>query len=596
MRQSGGLWRITGGQVTLIVFIALLQVAVLIGYVLLIRAIVDALAPGTVGAAAQLVWQTAIVQVIALATLALFNGWLHAIEFSITERIGYRIVQDLRMRMYKHLQGMSIRQFQGRARGGLLLRFLGDLSMTRMWVSRGVLGGLVAVIALGGAIMGLGILNLWMTLGIVGTLLAGAAASLAAGHAMRRATRTMRRRRSLVMSNLDEQMNTLPVIQIAGRSRGEYDRLARQNDTLTRALIRVARLRGYLRGIAVASAMLAVTAVLITGLFEVRRGGTTVGTVVGFAIIVRQLAGPIRRLGLAHDYWHRAQVSQQKILEFLASSSRQLDDPTAEPLRVGKGAIEFQHVSVDGALSDVNISIPAQAFVAITGPGGAGKSTLLSLVARTIDPTAGSIVIDGQPLEHTTLRSIARWIGAVGPDLPLTRGTVRRNLTYAMPDASDDELHRVLAVTGMDDLLDDLPNGLDTWVTEGGRNLALSQRQRVALGRAIMGAPPILLLDEPTNGLDDKGRDRLLQTLSRHRGTVLLASHDSRELALADSVIVLADGRVVTEVPGDEFRDRLWLAEQKGMDWHDLMRLEKPEPELPAETALTHEAAGGVVQ
>ncbi|WP_157155671.1 ABC transporter ATP-binding protein [Diaminobutyricimonas sp. LJ205] len=585
MKQSSGLWRITGGQVTLVLSIAILQVGVLIGYVLLIRAIIDALVPGAVGAAADVVWRTAILQVIALAVLALFNGWLHAIEFSITERIGYRIVQDLRMRMYEHLQGMSARQFQGRARGGVLLRFLGDLSMTRMWVSRGVLGGFVAAIALGGATIGLGILNLWMTLAIVGVLLAGAAASLAAGHAMRRATRTMRRRRSLVMSNLDEQMNTLSIIQISGRTRGEYARLSRQNDTLTRALIRVARLRGYLRGIATASTMLAVAAVLISGLFEVRRGGTTVGTVVAFAIVVRQLAGPIRRLGLAHDYWHRAQVSQQKILEFLQSSSRELDNPIDVPLRVRKGTIEFDHVSVEGALSDVSFTIPGGQFVAITGPGGAGKSTLLGLVARTIDPNQGSIVIDGQPLEYTTLRSIARWIGAVGPDLPLTRGTVRRNLTYAMPDVSDDELQRVLAVTGVDDLLDDLPHGLETWVTEGGRNLSLSQRQRIALGRAIMGSPPILLLDEPTHGLDEKGRDRLLQMLSRHRGTVLLASHDPRELALADTVIVLTDGLVVAEVPGDEFRDRLWLAEEKGIDWQELV-LETHGPELADQSAV----------
>jgi ATP-binding cassette, subfamily B, bacterial len=452
--------------------------------------------------------------------------------------------------------------------------------MTRTWVSRGVLGGFAAAMALGGAMIGLAVLNLWMTLGIIGVLLAGAAASLAAGQAMRRATRTMRRRRSLVMSNLDEQMNTLSIIQISGRTSGEYARLDRQNDTLTRALIRVARLRGYLRGIAVASTMLAVAAVLLTGLFEVRRGGATVGTVVAFAIVVRQLAGPIRRLGLAHDYWHRAQVSQQKILEFLHSSSRDLDDPLDKPLRVRKGAIEFHDVCVDGALSNIDLSIPGEQFVAITGPGGAGKSTLLGLIARTIDPDRGSIVIDGQPLDYTTLRSIARWIGAVGPDLPLTRGTVRRNLTYAMPDAADDEVRRVLAVTGMDDLLDDLPNGLDTWVTEGGRNLSLSQRQRVALGRAIMGAPPILLLDEPTHGLDENGRDRLLQMLSRHRGTVLLASHDPRELALADTVIVLEDGRVVAEVPGAEFRDRLWLAEQKGMDWTTLIELEHSGPEL----------------
>ncbi|WP_166870750.1 ABC transporter ATP-binding protein [Salinibacterium sp. ZJ450] len=564
MRQSSGLWRITGGQVLLVLMLGLAQVGTLVAYVLLIRSIIDALAPATVGAEAAAIWTTAITQGIALGVVALITGWLRAAEFSITERIGYRVVQTLRMRMYRHLQGMSTRQFQGRARGGLLLRFLGDLSMTRLWVSRGVLGGFIALIVLVGTTTALVILNLWMSLAIVAVLLAGAAASLAAGHAMRRATRTMRRRRSLVMSNLDEQMNTLSVVQIFGRTEGEYSRLDRQNDTLTRALIRVARLRGYLRGISAATSMLAVAAVLVTGLFEVRRGSSTVGTVVAFAIVVRQLAGPIRRLGLAHDYWHRAQVSQQKILEFLRSSSRELRDPDSERLRVRRGDIELRGVSVEGALTDVTVDIPGGQFVAVTGHGGAGKSTLLGLLARTIEPDDGSILIDGQTLKDTTLHSSARWIGAVGPDLPLTRGTVRRNLLYAMPDAPAEELERVLAVTGLDDMCAELPGGLDSWVAEGGRNLSLSQRQRIALGRAIMGAPPILLLDEPTLGLDEEGRNTLLQIISRHRGTVLLATHDPNEVALADSVLELSDGHLTGTVSGEEFRDRLWLASQGG--------------------------------
>ncbi|WP_167043621.1 ABC transporter ATP-binding protein [Salinibacterium sp. ZJ454] len=548
----------------LVLMLGLAQVGTLVAYVLLIRSIIDALAPATVGAEAAVIWSTAITQGIALGVVALITGWLRAAEFSITERIGYRVVQTLRMRMYRHLQGMSTRQFQGRARGGLLLRFLGDLSMTRIWVSRGVLGGFIALIVLVGTTTALVILNLWMSLAIVAVLLAGAAASLAAGHAMRRATRTMRRRRSLVMSNLDEQMNTLSVVQIFGRTEGEYSRLDRQNDTLTRALIRVARLRGYLRGISAATSMLAVAAVLVTGLFEVRRGSSTVGTVVAFAIVVRQLAGPIRRLGLAHDYWHRAQVSQQKILEFLRSSSRELRDPDSERLRVRRGDIELRGVSVEGALTDVTVDIPGGQFVAVTGQGGAGKSTLLGLLARTIEPDDGSILIDGQTLKDTTLHSSARWIGAVGPDLPLTRGTVRRNLLYAMPEAPAEELERVLAVTGLDDMCAELPGGLDSWVTEGGRNLSLSQRQRIALGRAIMGAPPILLLDEPTLGLDEEGRNTLLQIISRHRGTVLLATHDPDEVALADSVLELSDGHLTGTVSGEEFRDRLWLASQGG--------------------------------
>lgn len=565
--RSTPLWRIPRRSLALVITIGICQVATLVAFVLLLRAVINALAPGVVGAAAASAWTAALTQAVALCIVAVVYGGLKTIEFNITETLGYTIVRDLRMRMYLHVQGMTPRQFQGRARGGLLLRFLGDLSMTRLWISRGVLGGILAGIVLSGTLGVLLFLNLWMTLAIVAVLCAGAAASFGAGHAMRRATRTMRRRRSLVMSNIDEQMNAQAVVQVFGRAGGEYARLDRQNNTLTRALIRVAKLRGYLRGLSSASALLAVGAVLVTGLFEVQRGTASVGTVAAFVVVARQLAGPVRRLGLAHDYWHRAQVSQQKIGEFLRSSSRNLDESEQVRLRVLGGAIDFDSVSVTGALSDVSVSIGAGQFVAITGHGGAGKSTLLGLLARTVEPDAGSISIDGQLLGQTTLRSSARSIGVVGPDLPLMRGTVQRNLTYAMPDASPEEISRVLAVTGLDRLLSELPDGIRTWVTEGGKNLSMSQRQRIALGRALMGNPPILLLDEPTDGLDQAGTDEIVAILTRHRGTVLLATHEPREISLADTVLVMHGGRVAAQLPGEEYRDQLWLAEQKGVTW-----------------------------
>jgi ABC-type multidrug transport system fused ATPase/permease subunit len=495
------------------------------------------------------------------------HGWLKYQEFTVTESVGYVIVRDLRMRMYRHLQGMTPRQFQGRARGGLLLRFLGDLSMTRMWISRGILGALISAVVLIGTLAVLMFFSTWMTLAIIAVLATGAAASLAAGWRMRQATRTMRRRRSLVMSNIDEQMNAQAVPQVFGRSTGEFARLSRQNDTLTRALIRVARLRGYLRGISTTFSMLVVGAVLITGIFEIRRGGASVGLVVAFVIVSRQLSGPVRRLGLAHDYWHRAQVSEQKVAEYLRSSSRPLDGPALGRLRVRKGEIELASVSVNGALHDLTFRVEPGQLVAITGPGGAGKSTLLGVIARVVEPDSGSVIIDGQRLEETALQSAARWIGVVGPDLPLMRGTVLRNLTYAVPDAGEEEVERVVKASGLQELLAELPDGMNTWVTEGGRNLSVSQRQRIALGRALMGNPPILLLDEPTDGLDRSGKDSFARLLTRHLGTVLLVSQDSRELSLADTVVFMEDGRIRQVLSGEDYRDQLWTAEQKGTQW-----------------------------
>ena len=553
------LYRVPGKVYAKAIAIGLGQVATLVAYIFLLRLIVDGLAPATVGAAADLQWRWALIQAGLLGLVALLHGWLRAAGFNVAETAGYEAVRVLRMTMYGHLQGMTPRQFQHRARGGLLLRFLGDLSMTRLWISRGVLSGIIAAIVMVGALAVLFFFSVWMSLAIVVTVAVGAAASFLAGQRMRQATRVMRRRRSLVMSNIDEQLNAQPVVQVFGRSAGEYSRLSHQNDELTRALVRVARLRGYLRGVSTAFALLALGAVLTVGLFEVRRGTATIGTVVGFVVVTRQLSGPVRTLGLAHDYWHRAQVSVGKIKEYLRSSTRDLDSGGHAPLRVRKGSINFMSVSVQGALSEVDLQVAPGDVVAITGEGGSGKSTLLGLVSRTVDPDGGCVIIDGQMLSKTALRSASRWIGAAGPELPLMRGSLWRNITYASPRASEEEVERVLSATGLDEMLLDLPYGLQTWVTEGGLNLSYSQRQRIALARALVGNPPILLLDEPTLGLDQKAKADFAAILARYDGTVLIATQDPREIAMANTVVVLKGGAVAEVMSGEEYRDREWL-------------------------------------
>jgi len=265
------------------------------------------------------------------------------------------------------------------------------------------------------------------------------------------------------------------------------------------------------------------------------------------------------------------------VLDFLRSSSRGLEPPGLGELRVRTGGIELRDVTVPGALEGVTLSAQPGQLVAVTGPAGAGKSTLLGLVARLVDPTAGEILVDGQPLAQTTPRSTFRKIGITGPDLPLMRGTVHRNLTYSRPDVGSAEVSRVLYATGLDRVLDELPHGSATWVVEGGRNLGTGQRQLVALGRALLGNPPILLLDEPSAHLDAAAKASLRRLLTRHHGTVLLVTSDPDEIALADQVCVLAGGRVVETRSGEEHRDRMWAEAQRA----EAQRAETPEAESP---------------
>jgi ATP-binding cassette, subfamily B, bacterial len=581
-------------RVALVILLGLGQAATLIAFVLLVWATADSIGANPLGAQAEAAWRVTLIQLGVLGGVAVLHGGLRAWEFSVSEKIGYEVVQRVRMQMYQHLQGMAPRQIQYRSRGGLILRFVGDLTMLRTWISRGLLAGAVALIILLTAVTAMIVLNHRLGLVLVAVLATGAAVSLASGHAMRRATRTMRRRRSLLISNLDEQINALPVVQVFGRSWGECTRLSRQNDSLTRALFRTAELRGRLRGIGSAVALLAVVAVLVVGLLEVRRGSATVGQVLAVLIMSRLLGAPIRTLGLAHDYWHRSQVSRQKVLEFLRSSSRKLDPVGHEQLRVRGGGIEFREVTVDGALEKVTLTARPGQLVAVTGPSGAGKSTLLALVARQVDPTSGEVVIDGQPLAATTPKSTFRKIGMMGPDLPLMRGTVRRNLTYSRPDVDTAEIARVVYASGLDRVLAELPDGLTTWVVEGGRNLSVGQRQRIALGRALLGNPPILLLDEPTANLDPDAKEEFCRMVARHQGTVLLATTDPAEIAIADQVWVLDRGRVREALGGEEHRDRTWLTAQHEAAHEESAQQEAAQQEeLDGSSSTTSPVEGG---
>lgn len=560
-------YRLRRLDVAKVVTIGLAQVVTLALFLLLTARIINAMSPQTVGAAATEEYHHALKLAVVLGGVAAVHGWLRAVEFSISEKIGYEVVRQLRMQMYRHLQGMTPREFQGRSRGGLLLRFVGDLSMLRTWISRGLLGGLVALIVLVGTLAVIALLNVWIAFAVAAVLFAGSALSLSSGRAMRSATRSMRRRRSLVMSNIDEQMTALPVVQVFGRSAGEYSRLSRQNDSLNRALFRVAELRGRLRGISSTSGLLAVTVVLVVGLAEVRRGAASLGPVLAIVLVTRQLNAPVRTLGLAHDYWHRAQVSQRKVGDYLMSSSRGLEQPGLDRLRVRRGTIEFRGVTVPGALRSVSVTAQEGQLVAVTGRIGAGKSTLLGLVSRLVEPVEGEVAVDGQVLASTTARSAARFIGVVSPELPLMRGTVRRNLTYSVPGVSPEELQRVILTLGLDRLLDELPDGLNTWVSEGGHNLSAGQRQGIALGRAMLGNPPILLLDEPTATLDRSSKAEFHRMLLRHQGTVLLATHDPEELMLADQVWCLERGQLERVMSGEEYLDQQWLSSRGGKTW-----------------------------
>lgn len=535
-------------DVVKLVGVGLVQAGCVIAFVLLIRNAVGHLQDPALRSAD-------LVPVIGLlAAVSFVLAWSRGAEFTLAERAGYDAVGRIRIDLHRHLTGMSPRAVHRSSQGALLLRFTGDLSTLRTWLSRGLARGIVNSITVVGGVGILFFTNVLSGVAVLGVLLIGAAISLADGDRVRRATRAVRWRRSLLASNIAEQIRALAVVQVFGRTAGERDRLAKQSDDLVDADKWMVTTRGRLRALSSGVGSLSVCAVLTVGAYAIPRQQATVGDIVAAITAIRFLSGPIRILGRVNEYWQAGQVSKRKLTDFFNRPSQEDEPPGLVPLRPRAGRIEFRNVSVAGALDDVTLTVEGGKILAITGPNGAGKSTLLSLLARFVEPDAGEIVIDDQLLADCTRRSTYRSLGIVSPDLPLMRGSIRRNISYRYRAADDAQLERVIMSCGIDELFDELPDGLSAWLTEGGTNLSVGQRQRVALGRAIFGGPRILLLDEPTSNLDSRTMELFRRVLAHYRGTILLVTHDPTEIAIADHVCVMANGQVESYMSAHEYR------------------------------------------
>ena len=484
-----------------------------------------------------------------LVAVTVLRAWLRARERTDAERLGQEYVYRVRLAVFDRLGALAPRVLQRRRRGSLMLRFIGDLSALRQWVSLGLARLTVAAVTAGSALAALGWMNPALALTTGSILAGGAATAFVLAKPLRAAVRESRRRQSALAANVSEKISTMAVVQLCNQGERERRHVARQGRRLRDAMVERARIGGWLRAITEATGGLAITAVALLGALEVAGGGTTPGTVVGAMTIVGLLLPALRDLGRVHEYWHGFRVASERILRFLELPNRVGERPDAPDLTVERGQLELRQATVAGAFEDMSVVAPAGGVIAIVGPNGAGKSTLLALAARLLDPDRGAVQIDGQDLARHSLASVRRAVGMVGPELPLQKGSIARNLRYRWPEAPQEEVERVCALCGVDELLAELPEGARTRLLEDGKNLSPGQRQRIALARALLGAPALLLLDEVEAHLDARADAVIDRVLARYRGTVLMVTHRRDRLFRADEIWHVADGGLVESGP-----------------------------------------------
>jgi ABC-type multidrug transport system fused ATPase/permease subunit len=519
----------------------LAQAGALIATAWLIKITFDAfITPNGQAPTASLVWCAG-----GLAGAALAIALLRMLELVDAEKLGQDYTHEIRVELFKHMCQLSPRLLQQRSRGGIILRFIGDLNALKQWVSLGVARLTVASVTTLVTLSILATVNVDLAI-LVGIALAlGAVASFSLGVWLRNAVREARRQRARLAANVSEKIAALSVVQTFGQSHREKRRVDRQSEQLMHAMVKRARYVGGFRGIVELTAAAASSGVLLLGTVLVVRNEITAGTVVAAMSIVGLLLPALRDLGRVQEYWHTAQVSKEKIYDFISLPPMNEAHPETKPLAAGPGQLVFQNIQLANGVNNFSASVQPGGVVAVVGPSGAGKSTLLSLAARVIAPDSGHVFIDGQDIATVSNESLRLAVGMMTPDLPLLRGSIERNLRYRYPKASSEALQHAIKLCHVEEIINKLPHGLKTRVSEDGINLSLGQRQRIGLARALLGEPRILLLDEVDANLDLASASVLRRILAEYPGTVLLVTHRLDWVRLADQIWHLENGSLL---------------------------------------------------
>jgi ATP-binding cassette subfamily B protein len=322
----------------------------------------------------------------------------------------------------------------------------------------------------------------------------------------------------------------------------------REGNVVVRRGVRTDNYTGTLRSLAATAARLAALAL---GGYVVYRGEMTLGTLVAFLGYIGGLFGPVQGLTNTYQTLRRATVSLEAIFNILDADDVVADTPGAADLRPLRGEVEFRTVSFgyqagSSVLKNINLTVRAGETIALIGPSGSGKTTMATLLQRFYRVTEGAITIDGVDIRDMTQHSLRSQIGVVFQDAHLFNDTVRANIAYGRPDASQEEVEMAARAAQAHGFIADLPEGYDTIVRERGSRLSGGERQRIAIARALLKNPPILILDEATSALDVESEHLIQRALKAllHGRTAFVIAHRLSTVRNADRIVVIKDGEI----------------------------------------------------
>ena len=510
---------------------------------------------------------------LALVAIQFFWGVINWGTNYILVKVGLQALLKLRTDLYAYLQSLSLKYHDVRRSSDLSFRVAYDSQSIQTIYNKGFTGIFGSVVTLIGTFAIMVQLDWQLTvlsLGIVPFIIA---AIYFFAHRIRRESTFIQEQESAVLAQAQEGLSSIRMVHAFGREQFEVMQFHQQAQQSLQANLRLT-LTNVNSALVISTLMVLGTAAMYyVGTLHVLAGTLTLGTLLVFSAYLLMLYQPLESITYTAWAMEGATAGARRCFEVLDREDDVADSPNAVAVESAKGAIGFQNVSFSYALTaaspsgggqgrpvlqDVDLRIEPNQMIAIVGGTGAGKSTLLSLVPRFYDPTSGSVTLDGRNVREIKKKSLRAQIGIVLQDTLLFSTTIRENIAYGRPDATDDEIMNAAKRAQADEFIRQLPNGYANTVGERGGQLSVGQRQRIGIARAFLKNAPVLLLDEPTSALDPTTEAAIMETikdLMRGR-TTLIATHRLATIHDVDRIVVLERGRIVEQGRGAELLAR----------------------------------------
>lgn len=491
---------------------------------------------------------------IALVLITAIGGLAGYLNSYFTESVAQYMAKDLRQIIYHHLQHLSLAYYDTHRVGKLLSTLTTDVDTIQDFVSSTLLNILVdglTILGMFGLMLYLKLDFALITIGIAPFLLLFV---IRFRHAVKRATQEVRKDQAEMVAILQQGLESIRAVAAFSRQELEEERLEKVSRDTVQAALRARRIKSLISPVYTLAVSLCTAFVLWRGAGLVLSGILTVGSLTVFLTYLNKFFNPVKDLAKMTVNIAQATVALERIGQILHADLIIPQKPDAIEPRGLKGDIVFEHVYfsyIQGTpvLKDINLVIQAGQRTGICGPTGGGKSTIACLIPRLYDPTSGQIRMDGRPVSDYTLDGLRKAIGFVLQDTMLFFGSIRDNITYGRPGATNAEIVEAARLANADEFIRKFPLAYETIIGERGITLSGGERQRIGIARAVIRNAPILILDEPTGSLDPESEKIVtdaLEKLMKGR-TVILISHRLNTLISADKIVVVKEGMIVEE-------------------------------------------------